>query len=408
MKPLSSCALFGATRALSGIRDALILQHSVVGCQWGSLAFRYAGKPYNVRQSSTVVYENDVIEGGDSLLLQAMEQAELLFPQCGAVFVVSGCVPNMIGDDVEGVLHEYAGRQQFIHVKAPGYVGNIDSGIEAAYLSLLRLMLTQDRVSRPSLNILGIMNDDPYADNDYRELRRCLNGKVDICCNLQDCTLADIERMPQAALNLCFGYGVPLAQKMKESFGTPYIQCDYPYGVAGMQELLRSIEQALMIDFSDVITSLELEGQDLVYRCADYLIILYQQPVVIAADKAHLVGMQNFLRDELGMRVILVKDTSEYTLNELTAACEELQPALICGSSFLKQLAEGRQLPLLRFVYPMFDRLCLSENCCVGAKGAAHIIEEVVNAALQQCYKQGGLYAPLREFVCERQKEEKL
>ena len=52
MKPLSSCALFGAVRALGGIKDALILQHSVVGCQWGSLAFRYAGKPYDVRQAS--------------------------------------------------------------------------------------------------------------------------------------------------------------------------------------------------------------------------------------------------------------------------------------------------------------------------------------------------------------------
>ena len=55
MKPLSSCALFGAVRALAGIKDALILQHSVVGCQWGSLTFRYAGKPYDVRQASDVI-----------------------------------------------------------------------------------------------------------------------------------------------------------------------------------------------------------------------------------------------------------------------------------------------------------------------------------------------------------------
>lgn len=30
MKPLSSCALFGAVRALAGIKDALILQHLLV------------------------------------------------------------------------------------------------------------------------------------------------------------------------------------------------------------------------------------------------------------------------------------------------------------------------------------------------------------------------------------------
>ena len=64
MKPLSSCALFGAVRTLSGIKDALILQHSVVGCQWGSLAFRYAGKPYDVRQASDVIYDEDVVNGG--------------------------------------------------------------------------------------------------------------------------------------------------------------------------------------------------------------------------------------------------------------------------------------------------------------------------------------------------------
>ena len=63
MKPLSSCALFGAVRALGGIKDALILQHSVVGCQWGSLAFRYAGKPYDVRQASDVIYDEDVVNG---------------------------------------------------------------------------------------------------------------------------------------------------------------------------------------------------------------------------------------------------------------------------------------------------------------------------------------------------------
>ena len=35
MKPLSSCALFGAVRALAGIKDALILQHSVGRCRVG-------------------------------------------------------------------------------------------------------------------------------------------------------------------------------------------------------------------------------------------------------------------------------------------------------------------------------------------------------------------------------------
>ena len=61
------------------------------------------------------------------------------------------------------------------------------------------------------------MNDDPYADNDLEELKKFLGSKVKINCALQDCSLHDIAAMPQAELNICFGYGEPLARKMRLS-----------------------------------------------------------------------------------------------------------------------------------------------------------------------------------------------
>ncbi len=399
MKPLSSCALFGATRVIDGISDALCLQHSVVGCQWGSLAFRYAGRPYDVQQASTVIYENDVITGGEELLRRALQQAEQLFPSCGAIFVVSGCVPNMIGDDVEGVLAGFRSRQ-LLHVKAPGYAGNIDSGVEAAYLALLPLLQTAARRT-VSINILGIMHDDPYAENDMQALQNILGSKVAINCNLQSCTLAQIQKMPQAALNICFGYGEPLAKKIQERFGVPYISCAYPYGIGGMQAFLQKLEEALGVDLAQERTKLEEAGRQLAYRCADYLTNLFQMPAAVVADKAHLAGMQSFLEDELGMRVVLAADSAEYTLDKLEAAVERLQPVLLCGSSFLKQLAATQRLPLLRFVYPLFDQICLAPNSFLGVQGAAYIIEQLVNACLQQDYKAAGLYAPLREKLCE-------
>lgn len=401
MKPLSSCALFGAVRALAGVRDALVLQHSVVGCQWGSLAFRYAGKPYNVRQASSVIYEAEVIGGGERLLAQALAEAESCFPQCGAVFVVSGCIPNMIGDDVEGVLQDCASRQKLLHIKAPGYAGNIDSGVEAAYVALLALMQSGLKKQAGSANILGLMADDFYVDNDIAALKKALAGKVTLNCVLADCTLAEIEKMPQAALNICFGYGEPLAKKMQERFGVPYISCAYPYGVAGLQKLLRQLELALELSFVDEIEQLEHEAAKLAYRCADYLTNLYQMPAAIAADKAHLAGMTNFLAEELGLRVVLAQDTAEYSLDMLEQAMDKTRPVLLCGSSFLRQLAEQKELPLLRFVYPTFDQLCLSNNTLIGANGAAYLIEQLVNAALQQNYKAAGLYAGLRDSICE-------
>ena len=182
MKPLSSCALFGAVRALGGIKDSLILQHSVVGCQWGSLAFRYAGKPYDVRQASDVIYDEDVVNGGEKVLRKALQEAERIFAHCATT----------------------EGSQKLLHVKAPGYAGNIDSGAEAAYLALLPLLRAAEKKQAATINIFGIMNDDPYADNDLEELKKFLGSKVKINCALQDCSLRDIAAMPQAELNICF------------------------------------------------------------------------------------------------------------------------------------------------------------------------------------------------------------
>lgn len=263
------------------------------------------------------------------------------------------------------------------------------------------LLQPAEKKEAATINIFGIMNDDPYADNDLAELKKFLGSKVRINCALQDCSLRDIAAMPQAELNICFGYGEPLAQKMQEKFGVPYIKCAYPYGVAGMQKFLRQLGEALKIDFSDELAELEAAAKKLVYRSADYLVNLYQLPVALATDKAHLAGLQSFFAEELGMRVVIAEDTAEFSLDKMTEAAKQYKPVLLCGSSFLKNLADAQQVPLVRCAYPAFDQLCFTDNTLVGARGAALFIEQIVNGALQQQYKAEGLYVGLRESICE-------
>ena len=252
-----------------------------------------------------------------------------------------------------------------------------------------------------SINILGLMSDDPYAANDLAELRKILGRKVKINCALQDCLVQDIEAMPQAELNICFGYGEALAKKMQAKFGVPYIKCAYPYGAAGMQSFLAQLGEALNINFSAEVAEQETAAKNLAYRCADYLTNLYQLPVAIATDKAHLAGLKNFLAAELGMRIVIAEDTAKLSLDALEIIARKSAPVLLCGSSFLKPLADALQVPLVRTAYPSFDKLCFSDTTLLGARGAAVLIEEIINGALQQNYKAAGLYAPLRDALCE-------
>lgn len=164
---------------------------------------------------------------------------------------------------------------------------------------------------------------------------------------------------------------------------------------------MRQLGEALKIDFSDELAELETAAEKLVYRCADYLVNLYQLPVALATDNAHLAGLQSFFAEELGMRVVIAEDTAEFSLDKMAEAAAKHKPVLFCGSSFLKKLADEQQVPLVRCAYPAFDRLCFTDNTLIGARGAVLLIEQIVNGALQQQYKTDGRYAGLRESICE-------
>ena len=239
------------------------------------------------------------------------------------------------------------------------------------------------------------MYDDAFADNDIKALEKIFNKKVRINCTLHRCTMQDIEHLAEATLNVCFGYGISLAKKMQEKYNIPYIECDYPYGISGSKEFLKILAEKLQIDFSEEITCLEQQAKSLAYRSSDYLPTLYQAPVALIADKAHLQGLVKFFTEEVGMRVMIVKDTAGYNLNDLEKDIIDYAPVLLCGSSWLNDLAAKYTLPLLRVAYPTFDRVCFTDKTYIGAYGAAHIIEDIINITLQLRYKEQGVYSDL-------------
>lgn len=103
MRPASGCKLFGAYQALGGIQDGVVLLHSVVGCNFGSMSLHVAQDMRDIRQTCTVISDSDVVFSGEASLERAVRSALELF-QPSVLFVVSGCVSEMIGDDIPAVL----------------------------------------------------------------------------------------------------------------------------------------------------------------------------------------------------------------------------------------------------------------------------------------------------------------
>lgn len=395
MKPMNGCALFGAYRALAWVRDAVIVQHSVVGCNWGTLAMAQS-RLYDIRQASTVIYEDDVIYGGCGLVTQALREIDALYPDCSTAFVISGCVPNMIGDDVQAAVAEYTGRKQIVCVSAPGYAGSESKGMERALLQLASLCRPCERTTAPSINIFGVTAADPYALNDLQILRGLLASKIKINCAVQDCCAAELARLPAAHLNIVFGGGVQLAQKLQQDYGTPYVELAYPYGVQGMLDFLQILERELTVDLAAVRNNIIEESKALVRKTAVLLPALYGLPAALAGSGAQLEGMRRFVQRELGMEPVICVDADREEQNALARQLAYSDAVLLFGSSLEKALAEKYQLPLVRYAYPVFDEYILGRQGLLGVQGTALLLEKIINGALQQNYKSEGLFSGLR------------
>ena len=72
MRPASGCKLFGAYQALGGIQDGVVLLHSVVGCNFGSMSLHVAQDMRDIRQTCTVISDSDVVFSGEASLERAV------------------------------------------------------------------------------------------------------------------------------------------------------------------------------------------------------------------------------------------------------------------------------------------------------------------------------------------------
>ena len=136
MRTPRGCKLFGAQQALGGIRDGIILFHSVIGCNFGSMSFHVPADMRDIRQTCTVINDSDIIFSGEDSLRKAIHNALDLFHP-SVLFVVSGCVSEIIGDDIATVVSEFSGSVPVIYVEAAGFRGDSKSGYEAACWALL-------------------------------------------------------------------------------------------------------------------------------------------------------------------------------------------------------------------------------------------------------------------------------
>ena len=370
--PMQADKLLGVFRVVSGLKDALVVVHSPVGCHWG---INYIQRLSYRRTNSTVsaLRERSVIFGGHEHLKKSIEILFKNKKKDKYLIILSASVPSIIGDDIEGIISESSVSDvSYLVFDCGGYKGKMMEGYEEALEGLFSWIEEKKKKDSSLLvNIIGIQRDIPMGEANIKEIKRMLSlFGIKVNSIFPPERIKEIKDASKADLNIVFGYGKGLAERMKERFGIPYIFFEeYPYGISLCERFLRRVVKQFGISEKRTEKVLQREKRRILNALKPahmYLHTLYDLPIAVSGDFAQVKGISNFLSKELGFRIKLVNvnacdgfsDLSEKVLFQ--ASMHEFENAiydvdLIFGSETEKTISKKMNIPLIQFSYPILS-----------------------------------------------------
>lgn len=397
MKAGYGCKLFGAQQVFTGVQDAVTLLHSVVGCNFGSMGYHFtACDMSDVRQTCTVLSDSDIVFSGEESFRLALEKIrELYRPK--QIFVAQGCVSDIIQDELQMTAADFTDETGIpvLVLETAGYRGSFLDGYEAAARALLSLMSGEKRADRecPKINLLGLGTDDFRLEADIKAIRELLGDKAEIGCVLGKCSLEELKNAGTADLNICFGRGMKLAEAMEKKFRIPYAEVPYPYGLTGAKALWGVLREQFGLDYSKEEAEFRRFTGEKLKRVYSYLESLYGVPVSVLGTGARAKGLAAFLDGELGFRVETAAVRENFReLEDFYDEIRKNESAILFASSFEQEIGDELEIPVVRFDYPVFDRITLSDRSYVGPMGTLCLVEDILNEIIHGRTMKGALY----------------
>jgi nitrogenase molybdenum-iron protein beta chain len=435
-RPRFFCSLGGALSTLEALPETIPILHCATGCagniawaQNGGSALQVGGYCGGLHVPSSNVGEHDVVFGGTDRLREQIESTLELME--GRLFVViTGCVTEIIGDDIRSVTTEFSDRADIVAANTGGFKGNSYHGYDIVMSEIVKRYVKKNaEKKKKSVNILGIV---PYMDCFWRGnltgVRRLLE-KIGVEVNTfftEEDTLETLKNSASAGLNIVLSdvYGLETAKTYEAAHNIPYITETLPVGPTASARLLRSAAKALQLDV-DVEAVIEAESRRY-YKYLAPMVDVYndadlQKYAVIVADVNYAVALTRFLADDLGWipaltqftdplneeqqelisaklkgngvfadpRVVFDTNASEairyinelYPKKESDKYAETVSPAFVVGSSLERDLALKIGAPHLSVSFPVANRAAISRGY-TGFDGGLTLTEDLLSAAV--------------------------
>lgn len=329
----TGCQLNLAVGIVSSFTNVVMIIHSPLGCCSGfvgSGGLRKTMRASKGKKDEDFVWlhtnmdEMDVVTGGIDKLRRAILYAEREYhPE--AIIIANGCVPGIIGDDIDSLVTELSSQTsaKIVPIHCEGFKSKfVASGYDSAYHGVLRHLINPveryDRVissdekdEKEKYNnsrTVNIFNVGSNSNGDEVELSRLvsalgLNPRV----LPLHASLEDLSNIGDAALNvsICATHDDYLLGHLKEKFGTDYLIDTLPIGIRNTNRWIRLIAKRFQLE-EEAERLIQLENKQLKEALEPFRKVLAGKRIFVGGGETRILTTAEFFAS-LGMELLGVK-----------------------------------------------------------------------------------------------------
>jgi nitrogenase molybdenum-iron protein NifN len=427
--PCSMCMPMGGILAFKGIEQAMVILHGSQGCS--TYMRRHIAEHFNepVDVGSSSLNEKGTIYGGENNLRQALDNVIKVY-QPKLVGVLTTCLAETIGEDIDRIAADYRREKQspvaLVTSPTPGYGGSHSEG----YWYTLRRVVEQVAEPTPKHDRVNIMIPH-ISPADIRELKRMLELMQVSYTLLPDISdtldrpyeypyrkvplggtpLEDIRQMAGAPATIELGVTVTddlsPGQFLRAQYDVPLYRLPLPIGVEAVDAFVSVLKQ---LTGNPIPDSLKQERGRLLDGMIDSHKYNFQGRSVIFGEPEHVYAITKLSLENGVLPVVIATGSGSAELKRLLApslADSREQPLILSGTDFteIRQYAkqtranlaighsDGRYLeeregiPLVRFGFPIHDRVGGQRLLSCGYTGTAMLLDRITNTLLEYKHK---------------------
>jgi nitrogenase molybdenum-iron protein alpha/beta subunit len=259
------CTLTGALSVTTHIRNTVSIVHGPKGCTHHNFSLLHATGLDNETVTlpalvSTALCESDIVFGGEGALLRTLDA--VAENDVEAIFVLSSCIVDTIGDDVAAICNREYGVPVVIVPTAGFLGGTFQNGVANALCAIAGT--AEPCPVSDCVNIIGEKNLEYEVEENYAEVIRLLD-MLGVPVNIRyvhDIGFNEIGTLGAARLNILREPAlIPVGNYLNERFGTPFIP-SFPLGLSGTISFVGAVAGTFGIDSSRVVEKERLFQRD--------------------------------------------------------------------------------------------------------------------------------------------------